>query len=163
MFDDLVEYVRENYSRASKIVELGVGSRIAVAERIKKHLPLAEVLVTDKDEVWVRKHMTGRVRAVADDVMFPQTPIYQNASLVYSIHPPFEIVAPMVALAGSIGADLLVVPRSEEQEAYDHDEWEKLVRNGRTLGWLRAFRREKPSHLTESNQKQGAEKRITLC
>jgi len=141
MFDDLVEYVRENYSLASKIVELGVGSRIDVAERIKKHLPLTEILVTDKDEAWVRKHSTGQVRAVADDVMFPQTPIYQNASLFYSIHPPFEILAPMVDLAGSIGADLLVVPRSDEQEMF-HDGWKKLVRNGRTLGWLRDFRKE---------------------
>src|SRR6267378_7443870 len=124
MFDDLVEYVRENYSRASKIIEVGVGSRIDVAEKIKKALPLAEVLVTDKDEAWVRQHMTSQIRAVADDVRFPQTPIYQNASLVYSIHPPFEILAPMAELAGSIGADLLVVPRSEEQEMFDHDEWQ---------------------------------------
>src|SRR2546427_13028316 len=108
MFDDLVDYVRENYSRATKIVELGVGSRIDVAERIKKHLPLAEVLVTDNDEAWVRKHMTSRVRAVADDVMFPQTPIYQNASLVYSIHPPFENREPMVALAWRLEADVLL-------------------------------------------------------
>ncbi len=141
MFEDLVDYVRENYSRASKIVELGVGSRIDVAERIKKHLPMAEVLVTDRDEASVRKHATRRVRAVADDLMFPQTSIYQNASLLYSIHPPFEILAPMVALSGSIGADLLIVPRSEEQEMLDHDEWQKLVRKGRTLGWLRAFGR----------------------
>src|SRR2546428_3526150 len=138
MFDDLVQYVRENYSRASKIVELGEGSRIDVAERIKKHLPLTEILVTDKDEAWVRKHSTGQVRAVADDVMFPQTPLSQYASLFYSIHPPFEILAPMVDLAGSIGADLLVVPRSDEQEMF-HDGWRKLVRNGRTLGWLRTF------------------------
>src|SRR6266705_300206 len=141
MFDDLVEYVRENYSRATKIVELGVGSRIDVAERIKKHLPLTEILVTDKDEAWVRKHSTGQVRAVADDVMFPQTPIYQNASVFDSIHTQFEILAPMVDLAGSIGADLLVVPRSDEQEMF-HDGWKKLVRNGRTLGWLRDFRKE---------------------
>ncbi|OLB72437.1 hypothetical protein AUI06_01360 [archaeon 13_2_20CM_2_52_21] len=140
MFDDLVDYVRENYSRASKIVELGVGGRIEVAEKIKKNLPMAEVLVTDKDLAWVRKHVTGRVRAVADDVMFPQTPIYQNASLLYSIHPPFEILAPMADLAGKIGADLLVVPRSDEQEMF-HDGWQKLVRNGRTLGWLRTSRK----------------------
>ena len=141
MFDDLVEYVRENYSRASKIVELGVGSRIEVAEKIKKHLPLTEILVTDKDEAWVRKHMTSRVRAVADDMMFPQTWIYENASLVYSIHPPFEIVAPMAVLAGLVGADLLVVPRSDEQEMFQ-DGWQKLARSGRTLGWLRTFRKE---------------------
>jgi uncharacterized UPF0146 family protein len=142
MFDELVEYVRENYSRASKIVELGVGSRIDVAEKIKKHLPMAEVLVTDKDESWVRQHMTSRIRAVADDVRFPQTPIYQHASLLYSIHPPFEIVEPMVLLARRIGADLLVVPRSDEQESFHQSEWEKLIRNGRSLGWLRIQRRE---------------------
>ena len=142
MFDELVEYVRENYSRASKIVELGVGSRIDVAEKIKKYLPMAEVLVTDKDESWVRQHMTSRIRAVADDVRFPQTPVYQHASLLYSIHPPFEIVEPMVLLARRIGADLLVVPRSDEQESFHQSEWEKLVRNGRTLGWLRVHRRD---------------------
>jgi hypothetical protein len=46
----------------------------------------------------------------------------------------------MVDLAGKIGADLLVVPRSDEQEMFRDDEWRKLVRNGRTLGWLRTFR-----------------------
>jgi uncharacterized UPF0146 family protein len=142
MFDEIVDYVRENYSRASKIIEVGVGSRIDVAEKIKKSLPLAEVLVTDKDEAWVRQHSTSQVRAVADDVRFPQTPIYQHASLLYSIHPPFEIVEPMVMLARRIRADLLVVPRSDEQESFHHNEWEKLVRNGRTLGWLRVHRRE---------------------
>ena len=142
MFDDLVEYIRENYSRASKIVEVGVGSRIDIAEKIKKALPLAEVFVTDKDEAWVRQHSTGQIRAVADDVRFPQTPIYQHASLLYSIHPPFEIVEPMVMLTRRIRADLLVVPRSDEQESFHHSEWEKLVRNGRTLGWLRVHRRD---------------------
>lgn len=141
MFDELVEYVRENYSRASKIVEVGVGSRIEVAEKIKKSLPLAEVLVTDKDEAWVRQHTTSQIRAVADDVRFPQTPLYENSSLLYSIHPPFEIVEPMVLLAGTVRADLLVVPRSDEQEMFHYSEWEKLVRDGRTLGWLRAYRR----------------------
>ena len=142
MFDDLVEYVRENYSRASKIIEVGVGSRIYIAEKIKKALPLAEVIVTDKEEAWVRQHMTSEIRAVADDVRFPQTPIYQHASLLYSIHPPFEIVEPMVLLTRRIRADLLIVPRSDEQESFHHNEWEKLVRNGRTLGWLRIHRRE---------------------
>jgi uncharacterized UPF0146 family protein len=142
LFDELVEYVRENYSRASKIVEVGVGSRIEVAEKIKKSLPLAEVLVTDKDEEWVRQHTTSQIRAVADDVRFPQTPLYENSSLLYSIHPPFEIVEPMVLLARRIKADLLVVPRSDEQESFHQSEWEKLVRNGRTLAWLRVHRRE---------------------
>ena len=142
IFDELVEYIGENYSRASKIVELGVGSRIEVAERIKKHLPLAEVLVMDNDEASVRRHLTSPVRAVADDVMSPQMPIYKDATLVYSVHPPLEIVGPMVELAGRVGADLLVVPRSDEQEMFHHADWQKLVRNGRTVGWLRIFRRD---------------------
>src|SRR6266699_2969707 len=121
MFDDLVDYVRENYSRASKIVELGVGSQIDVAEKIKKHLPLTEVLVTDKDEAWVRKHITSRVRAVADDVMFPQTRIYENASLVYSIQPPFEIVAPMVVLAGSVGRSAGSEPSERNNISLERD------------------------------------------
>ena len=142
IFDELVEYIGENYSRASKIVELGVGSRIEVAERIKKHLPLAEVLVMDNDEASVRRHLTSQVRAVADDVMSPQMPIYKDATLVYSVHPPLEIVGPMMELAGRVGADLLVVPRSDEQEMFHHADWQKLVRNGRTVGWLRIFRRD---------------------
>lgn len=142
IFDELVEYIGENYSRASKIVELGVGSRIEVAERIKKHLPLAEVLVMDNDEASVRRHLTSPVRAVADDVMSPQMPIYKDATLVYSVHPPLEIVGPMMELAGRVGADLLVVPRSDEQEMFHHADWQKLVRNGRTVGWLRIFRRD---------------------
>jgi len=142
MFDELVEYIGENYSRASKIVELGVGSRIEVAERIKKHLPLAEVLVMDNDDASVRLHLTSPVRAVSDDVMSPQMPIYKDATLVYSVHPPLEIVGPMMELAGRVGADLLVVPRSDEQEMFHHADWQKLVRNGRTVGWLRIFRRD---------------------
>src|SRR5437867_10958339 len=142
MFDELVEYVGENYSRASKIVELGVGSRIEVAERIKKHLPLAEVLVMDNDEASVRRHLTSPVRAVADDVMSPQMPIYKDATLVYSVHPPSEIVGPMVELAGRVGADLLLVPGSDAQEMFHHADWQKLVRNGRTVGWPRTIRRD---------------------
>src|SRR5437773_9568153 len=111
MFDELVEYIGENYSRASKIVELGVGSRIEVAERIKKHLPLTEVLVMDNDETSVRRHLTSPVRAVADDVMSPQMPIYKDATLVYSVHPPLEIGEPMMEVAGVGRADHPVVPR----------------------------------------------------
>ena len=96
----------------------------------------------DNDDASVRLHLTSPVRAVADDVMSPQMPIYKDATLVYSIHPPLEIVGPMVELAGRVGADLLVVPRSDEQEMFHHADWQKLVRNGRTVGWLRIFRRD---------------------
>src|SRR5207247_8872616 len=131
------------------------GSRIEVGERIKKHLPLAEVLVMDNEEASVRRDLTSAVRAVADDVMSPQMPIYKDATLVYSVHPPLEIVGPMVELAGRVGADLLVVPRSDEQEMFHHADWQKLVRNGRTVGWLRIFRRDT---LTKRDYSESLEK-----
>src|SRR5947199_10788599 len=96
----------------------------------------------DNDDASVRLHLTSPVRAVADDVMSPQMPIYKDATLVYSIHPPLEIVGPMVELAGRVGADLLVVPRSDEQELFHHADWQKLFRNGSTVGGLRNHRRD---------------------
>ena len=137
MFDELVAFVRGNYSRARKIIEVGAGSRIEIAERIKESLPLAEVLVTDKDASSIRSHRTKHLRAVADDVMFPHTQIYQGASLIYSIHPPVEIIPAMMELATAVKADLLVVPRSDEQEAFERERWEKITWSGRTLGWRR--------------------------
>src|SRR5438046_10004039 len=126
MFDELVEYIGENYSRASKIVELGVGSRIEVAERIKKHLPLAEVLVMDNDETSVRRHLTSPVRAVAGAVMSPQMPIYKDATLVYSVHPPLEIVGPMMRLVGRGAVGALVVARSDGGGVFHFDGWSEV-------------------------------------
>jgi len=58
------------------------------------------------------------------------------------ICPPFEIVETMTKLAGAVGADLVVVPRSDEQEGFHHNDWQKLVQDGRTVGWLRVFNEE---------------------
>ena len=138
MFDQLVAYIIGEYSRARRIVEVGVGNRIDVAERIKVALPLTEVVVTDRDENWVRKHQTGKIQAVADDVMFPQLAVYHNAALIYSIHPPVEIIPSMTDLARRIGADLVLIPRSDEQEALLEEGWEKITREGRIVGWRRA-------------------------
>ncbi len=138
MFDQLVQYIKENYPTARKIVEVGVGHRIDVARRVKENLPSTEVLVTDKDEYWVHQHKTGRVRAVADDVMFPHLPIYEHTSLIYSIHPPVEVLPALEELTRKVGADLLVVPISDEQEAFQAEKWERIIRTGRVVGWLLA-------------------------
>ena len=136
MFDQLVQYLVENYPRARKIVEVGVGHRIDVARRVKEILSSTEVLVTDKDETWARLHETSNVRTVADDVMYPQLPIYENAALIYSVNPPIEIVPALEKLSGKVGADLLVVPLSDEQEALPAEKWRKIVRTGYVVGWL---------------------------
>jgi uncharacterized UPF0146 family protein len=136
LFEQLVDWIKQNYSDAKKIIEVGVGHRIDVAERISEALPHAEILVTDKDESWVRSRKPGRIRAVADDVLLPNLNVYRGASLVYSLNPPGEIVPALEKLVDRVGADLLVVPISDEQHELRGDKWQELVVRGRIIGWL---------------------------
>ena len=136
MFEQLVDWIKQNYGDAKKIIEVGVGHRIDVAERISEALPNAEILVTDKDESWVRSRKSGRVRAVADDVLLPNFNVYRGASLMYSLNPPGEIIPALEKLADRVGADLLVVPISDEQHELRGDKWQELVVRGRIIGWL---------------------------
>jgi uncharacterized UPF0146 family protein len=136
LFEQLVDWIKQNYRDAEKIIEVGVGHRINVAERISEALPHAEILVTDKDESWVRSRRPGRIRAVADDVLLPNLNVYRGASLVYSINPPGEIIPALEKLADRVGADLLLVPISDEQHELGEDKWQELVIRGRIIGWL---------------------------
>lgn len=141
MFEELVRYIKENYSGARKIVEVGVGHRIDIAMMVKLYMPNAEVVVTDVDEKWVRGRKTPKVRAVADDVRFPVIAVYEGAGLIYSLHPPLELVPSMIELAGKVSADLLIAPLKDEQEAFHRANWDKVVREGRTVGWVLAVSR----------------------
>ena len=140
MFEQFEKYIKENYSGAKKIVEVGVGHRIDVAIGVKMRLPGAEVIVTDKDESWIRSRRTRKVKAVVDDITHPRLSIYEGAGLVYSLHPPVELVPSLVSLARKIRADLLVVPVMDEQEAFQERNWTKVAREGRTVGWLMAYK-----------------------
>jgi uncharacterized protein len=136
LYEQLVDWIKQNYTDARKIVEIGVGHRMEVAERVSQSLPRAEVLVTDKNESWVRSKKSGQIRAIADDVMFPSLNLYQGASLVYCLHPPGEILPALEKLANGIGADLLVVPISDELHEFQQGKWRELVIRGRIVGWL---------------------------
>jgi len=136
LFEQLVDWIKQNYRDAEKIIEVGVGHRINVAERISEALPHATILVTDKDESWVRSRRPGRIRAVADDVLLPNLNVYRGASLMYSINPPGEIIPALEKLADRVGADLLLVPISDEQHELREDKWQQLVIRGRIIGWL---------------------------
>ena len=141
MFEQLVKYIARSYRGSRKIVEVGIGHRIDVAIMVKLSLPEVEVIVTDKDEKWVRSRKTRRVTAVADDVMFPSLPIYEGASLIYSLHPPLELVPALESLVGKVGADLVVVPVADEREAFHRPIWKGIVVEGRVVGWLLAAKR----------------------
>ena len=136
MFEQLVDWIKQNYTDAEKIIEVGVGHRIDVAARISEALPHAEIIVTDKDESWVRSRKPGRIRAVADDVLFPNLNLYSGASLMYSLNPPGEIIPALEKVADRVGADLVVVPISDEQHELREDKWQELVIRGRIIGWV---------------------------
>jgi len=134
--EQLVDWIKQNYSDARKIIEIGVGHRMDVAEQLSIALPRTEIIATDKDESWVRLRKHGRIRAIADDVMFPSLNLYRGASLVYCLHPPGEILPALEKLANGVGADLLVVPISDERHELEPDRWRELVIRGRIVGWL---------------------------
>ncbi len=136
MFEQLSKYIRDNYPRAGKIVEVGVGHRINIAIEVKMRLPNAEVIVTDKDESWIRSRRTPKVRAVVDDVTGPRLSIYEGAELVYSLQPPAELIPALVSLSEKVNSDLLVVPVADEQEILHAENWKKVTREGRTVGWI---------------------------
>jgi uncharacterized UPF0146 family protein len=136
LFEQLVDWIKQNYGDTRKIVEIGVGHRIEVAQQLSEVLTKTEILVTDTNESWVRSPKPSGIRAVADDVMFPSLNLYEGASLIYSLHPPGELVQALEKLANGIGADLLVVPISDERHDLPQDRWQELVVRGRILGWV---------------------------
>ena len=136
MFENFAKFIAENYRGVRKIVEVGVGHRINVAIDLKTQLPNAEIVVTDNDESWIRSHRASNVKRVVDDVVRPRLAVYEGAGLVYSLHPPAELVPSLIGLARRVGADLLVVPVTDEQEMFHVGGWRRVTRLGRTLGWL---------------------------
>ena len=134
LFDELVEFVVENYDH--KIVEVGIGHRGSVAEMMKSRMPNVEVLVTDNRDSIISSYVGGDIQAIVDDVFSPSLQAYREASLIYSLNPPMEMIPPLEQLARSVGADLLVKPISDEQDIFYHTKWEQLVKQGHTIGWL---------------------------
>jgi len=101
-FKVLGEYIARNYR--GKVVEVGVGSYYEVAEFLKERG--FEVITTD---VTPRRRET-----LKDDVNRPNLKIYEGASLIYSIRPPYEIQRSIVELAKKVGCDAIILPLKGE-------------------------------------------------
>ncbi len=134
VYDEFVAFVAENYGR--KVVEVGVGHRHDVAEKLKRRLPEVEVIVTDTQESIINLYIGRNVRAIVDDVFHPTIEIYQDASLIYSLNPPTEFIPALERLAVSVGANLLVKPVSDEQDMFSGPNWVRVVVRGHTMAWL---------------------------
>lgn len=104
-YEDIAEYILQNYR--NKVVEVGVGAMPEVAVALKDKM---DVTVTDINE----PRYTG-VRFCIDDIFNPDMEIYKNASLVYSIRPPIDIQEAIAKAAKEVGADLLIRPFGNEK------------------------------------------------
>lgn len=92
-------YISQNYHSA---IEVGVGVNTACA-RILRDAGI-EIRCTDVRPVVAAPGIPLRI----DDVFEPDLPFYQGVDVIYAIRPGVEMVPPLVRLASSIGADLLL-------------------------------------------------------
>jgi uncharacterized UPF0146 family protein len=103
--EDIAEYILRNYR--NKVVEVGVGSLPHVAFLLKDKL---DVVVTD-----IIEHKYTGIRFCMDNIFAPDTGIYENASLIYSIRPPIDLQEALAKTAKEIGCDMLIRPFGNEK------------------------------------------------
>ncbi len=106
-YEDIAGFIKMNYPRGSRIVEVGVGKHAEVAMLIKDCF---EVTCTD-----VSESGPEGVAYVKDDVFRPDLNVYRGASLIYSIRPPVDMQDAIAGIAKKVGADLLIRPFSSER------------------------------------------------
>jgi len=105
--------VVENYTEGARLVEVGVGRRDAAARALAE--VGFDVTVTDMQDVGTRED----VDFVRDDVTSPDISVYEGASLVCSLRPPYEIHGDIDRVARSVGADTLIAPLADEGVSLD--------------------------------------------
>lgn len=113
-FLELAEFISKQYSFARKIVEIGIGRSPYTALQLRKLLPETDLILVDVDEQVVEELRSLGLKAIRDDIQTPRLEIYEDADLLYSIRPPFELIPKLMDLASMIGSDLLIAPLSED-------------------------------------------------
>lgn len=115
-FLDFIRYIVSRYKHANKIVEVGIGKFQGVAVKIKEALTGAEVIVIDNnpDVIAEVKSRYPALKAFLDDVREPNARLYENADLIYSIRPPFELWSYLIKLADISCSTLIIKPLLNE-------------------------------------------------
>lgn len=136
-----MEYIARNYSKALKIVEVGIGKFCEVAAEIKRRLPQTEVVVTDTRIEAIREveRKYPSLKAVQDDVTRPNLTVYTNANLIYSIRFPPELWPKLAELSELLNVDIILRPLSTETPVALPKF--KLVNFGRTRFYMRMKKR----------------------
>ena len=126
-YEELALFIFKNFRNLKKVIELGIGFSPQVAIRLSQLIPEAEIIVVDKNAEALKGLDRFGLKAVQDDIFNPKLEIYRSADLLYSIHPPLELIEPMKKLAEKVKAPLLIKPLSEDAYLYGFDKWEKIT------------------------------------
>jgi uncharacterized protein len=105
MWEDLAQYIMENYTNTDKIVEVGVGNFHKVALILEEHFKI-DIIMTDIKP--------SHSMIILDDIAHPNLKIYKDATLIYAIRPPPELQPHLLDVARKVGADLIIKPFSTE-------------------------------------------------
>ncbi len=101
MWKDLALYIINQCTPSDKVVEVGAGKFLEVADNLQKHSKM-NIILTD-----IKPSHEG---VIQDDITQPNLRIYDGASIIYSIRPPMELHQAIMDLAQSIGAILIIKP-----------------------------------------------------
>ena len=132
-YEELAFFIFKNFHSLKKVIELGVGFSPQVAIRLSQLIPEAEIIVVDKNAETLKGLDRFGLKAVRDDIFNPKLEIYRSADLLYSIHPPLELIEPMKKLAEKVKAPLLIKPLSEDAYLYGFERWKKITLSSHIL------------------------------
>jgi uncharacterized protein len=101
MWKDLASYITTQCAPSDKVVEVGAGKFLEVADSLQKHSKM-NIILTD-----IKPSHEG---VIQDDITRPNLRIYEGTSIIYSIRPPMELHQAIIDLAQTIGAILIIKP-----------------------------------------------------
>ncbi|MDR3222806.1 MAG: hypothetical protein LBT66_03580 [Methanobrevibacter sp.] len=107
MWEDLGEYIKkylENNISDAKVIEIGVGNFFKVADYLKNNS--IEVVMVDID--------SKRDDVIQENIMNPKLYLYENAKVIYSIRPPYELQPYIEEIAKNLKALLIIKPLFNE-------------------------------------------------
>ncbi|MFX0068669.1 MAG: UPF0146 family protein [Promethearchaeota archaeon] len=131
----IAQYIIQNYSYSSKIIEVCAGNYLQIALEIKKKLSKTRVVVTDitPDFIDSVKENAPSLIAIVDDITKPNKRLYRGASLIYAIRPPVELQPLIARLAEEVGADLIFRTLSDEYPPLIKSKQKLIVNTGKAL------------------------------
>lgn len=103
MWKDLASYITTQCAPSDKVVEVGAGKFLEVADNLQKHSKMNIILTDIKP---------SHKDIIQDDITQPNLRIYDGASIIYSVRPPMELHQSIMDLAQTIGAILIIKPLS---------------------------------------------------